>query len=243
MNITHEHPAYIQRRKDIGLGKYNGCYYYSKEIVDNIIPHVKTKREWNTVGRDLDGMHNGMIVFLHDNSTPWHYQWLKNYDDLVLVCSSDYTAKSVIYSGHVVYLPMSIDVHYVRRFKANKTREVCFVGNPWVFENLRDESRLMLEDDVDFITQVPREELLERLARYKKAYAIDRCAQEARVLGCELLPTPTRYGCNSTKVLDNKDAARMLQNALNIIEGGKNERISGNEIGEGILDSTTGRWR
>ena len=240
MNITHEHPAYIQRRKEIGSGKYNGCYYYSKEIVDNIIPLVKTKREWTTVGRDVDGMHNGMIVFLHDNSTPWHYQWLKNYDDLVLVCSSEYTARSVIYSGHVVYLPMNIDTRYVKQFRTKKDRETCFVGNSWVYKNLR--SRLVTSE-VDFLTGMPRQELLKELARYKKAYAIDRCAQEAKVLGCEVLPTETRYGCDETEVLDNRDAAVMLQRALNIIDkGGKDEQVSGDVLRSQILDSRTGTW-
>ena len=63
MIIDHTHPEYIKRRKEIGNGKFNGCYYYSKEIVKNIIPRVKTNRDWNTVGRDVDGMHDGMIVF------------------------------------------------------------------------------------------------------------------------------------------------------------------------------------
>ena len=66
MVIDHNHPEYKKLRRKIGKGKFNGCYYYSKEIVDNIIPRVKTNRDWNTVGRDFTGMHDGMIVFLHD---------------------------------------------------------------------------------------------------------------------------------------------------------------------------------
>ena len=218
MNITHEHPEYVALRKSIGKGKYNGCYYYSKEIVQNIIPRIKTKRDWNTVGRDFSGMHDGMIVFLHDNSTPWNYKWLKNYEDLVLICSSEYTAQSVKYSGHVVMLPMNIDTKYVKKFRTKKTKDTCFVGNVWVKQNARKK----ITGNVDFFGALPREEILKELAQYKKCLAIDRCAQEAKVLGCELLPLDTRYSCDNVgEVLDNRKAAKILQQELDKIDGRK----------------------
>lgn len=217
MNITHEHPEYRELRFRCGKGRFNGAYYYAKEIEKNIIPRVKTKREWNTVGRELEGMHDGMIVFLHDNSTPWHYEWLKKYDDLVLVCSSQYTADSVKYSGHTIILPMSIDTKYVKRFKTEKTRETCFVGNVWVRNNARNK----ITGDVDFFSALPREELLEELAKYKNAYCIDRCKLEAMCLGVNVLPLDVRYGCDDVKkVLDNRDAAKILQKELNKIDKG-----------------------
>lgn len=222
MIIDHNHPEYIKRRKEIGNGKYNGCYYYSKEIVKNIIPNVKTWRDWNTVGRDVAGMHDHMIVFLHDNSTPWHYDWLKNYKDLVLVCSSSYTYESVKYWGHPIMLPMSIDTEYVKKFRTKKTKDVCFVGNVWVKSNLRAlPDNLEVAGKVDFLSSMPRTKLLKEVAKYRRAMAIDRCAQEAKVLGCELIPLETRYGCDSVEVLDNKDAAKILQQMLNVIDGGK----------------------
>lgn len=221
MIIDHTHPEYIERRKEIGNGKYNGCYYYSKEIVDNIIPRVKTSRDWNTIGRDVEGMHDGMIVFLHDNSTPWHYDWLKKYKDLILICSSNYTMKSVVFSGTTVYLPMSIDTEYVKQFITDKTKDTCFVGNVWVRAN----TTTRIPDNVDFFSSIPREELLRKVAPYRKAFAIDRCAQECQVLGCELLEIETRYGCDSTKVLDNRDAAKILQEELNRIDKGGNYAI------------------
>lgn len=215
MNITHEHPQYIELRKKTGRGMFNGAYYYAKEIEKNIIPRVRTKREWNTVGRDLDGMHDGMIVFLHDNSTPWHYDWLKKYQDLVLVCSSEYTMNSVKYSGQTILLPMSVDTKYVKKFRAPKTKDTCFVGNIWVRKNVRGK----IADNVDFLGGLPREELLEELAKYRKAYAIDRCAIEAKVLKCELLPIETRYSVDDVgSVLDNREAAKILQRKLNEIE-------------------------
>lgn len=228
MIIDHTHPGYVKLRKSIGQGKYNGCYYYSKEIVENIIPRVRTWRDWNTVGRDLDGMHDGMIVFLHDNSTPWNYEWLHKYKDLVLICSSKYTMDSVIYSGHTVLLPMSIDTEYVKRFRvAKKTKGTCFVGNRWVKDNMTDPG-VLAADKVDFFSGFRREKLLKEVAKYRRAYAIDRCAQEVQVLGCELLPIDTRYHCDEVgRVLDNREAAVMLQNALDKIDKEVNERLQG----------------
>lgn len=218
MIIDHNHPEYVKLRKKIGNGKFNGCYYYSKEIVDNIIPRVKTWRDWNTVGRDFSGMHDGMIVFLHDNSTPWHYDWLKNYEDLVLVCSSQYTRDSVIYSGHTILLPMSIDTEYVKQFRTKKTKDTCFVGNVWVKDNMTDPS-VLVPSKVDFFSSLPREELLKEVAKYKRGFAIDRCAQELVCLGVELLELGTRYHCDDVgKVLDNRDAAKILQTELDKID-------------------------
>lgn len=215
MIIDHTHPEYEKIRNGIGNGRYNGCWYYSREIVKNIIPNVKTNRDWNTVGRELDGMHDGMIVFLHDNSTPWHYEWLKKYKDLVLVCSSEYTRNSVIYSGHAIILPMSIDTEYVKKFRVKeKTKDTCFVGNEWVRAN----THTAIPDKVDFFSGMPREQLLKEVAKYKRAFAIDRCAQEVQVLGCELLPIETSYRCDSFEVLDNRDAAKLLQKQLNEID-------------------------
>lgn len=223
MIIDHNHPEYIARRRKLGKGKYNGCYYYSKEIVDNIIPRIKTTRDWNTIGRDVAGMHDGMIVFLHDNSTPWHYDWLKNYKDLVLICSSDYTRQSVIYSGKTIYLPMSIDTEYVKQFRAKKkTKGTCFVGNVWVKNNIRSMTypSVGIPDKVDSFSSMPREKLLKKVAKYRRCYAIDRCAQECQVLGCELLDLDVNYGCDSRAVLDNRDAAKILQKELDKIDGG-----------------------
>lgn len=219
MIIDHTHPEYIQRRKEIGNGKYNGCYYYSKEIVKNIIPRVKTDRDWNTIGRDVAGMHDGMIVFLHDNLSPWHYNWLKNYNDLVLVCSSQYTADSVKFFGQTIVLPMSIDTEYVKQFRVDKkTKDTCFVGNIWVKAN----ANTNIPDNVDFFSSLPREKLLKEVAKYKRAYAIDRCALECKVLLCELLPLEVGYHCdNIGKVVDNAEAAALLQDALDKIDGGK----------------------
>ena len=229
MIIDHTHPEYIKAREFTGKAKYNGCYYYSCEIVKNIIPNVDTKRDWNTVGRDLEGMHEGMIVFLHDNATPWHYNWLRDYtvefggkkEDCILVCSSKYVADSVQYWGKTIVLPMSVDTEYVKQFAVpEKTRDTCIVGNPWVVDNARTE----LPAGIDVLSAMPREDLLRELAKYRHCYAIDRCAIEAKVLGVELLPLETRYSVDNVgNVLDNREAAKILQEKLNEIDGGNNE--------------------
>lgn len=220
MIISHEHPEY-QKIRNKAQHKNHGCWFYSNEIVDNIIPRVKTWRNWNTVGRDLPGMGDHFIVFLHDNSTPWNYAWLKKYKDLVLVCSSKYTMDSVKFSGRTVFLPMNIDTEYVKQFIVpEKTKDTCFYGNPWVLENSEGGELLKDEDlGIEFITNVPREEALKEVAKFKRCYAIDRCAQECQVLGCELLPLYTRYSCdNFSRVLDNRDAAKILQEELDKLE-------------------------
>lgn len=224
--ITHRSLEYRLLRLKIGRGRHNGCYYYSKEIVKNIIPRIKTDRDWNTVGRNFRGMHDGMIVFLHDNSTPWNYKWLKDYKDLVLVCSSKYTADSVKYSGHVILLPMSVDTNYIKKFKRKKTEDTCLVGNIWAKDNITIKGGFPFATDIDYFGSMSRRRLLKKMAKYKKVYAIDRCAIEAKVLGCKLMPLESRYSCDNVgKVLDNAQAAKILQRELNKIDkGGKNAR-------------------
>jgi hypothetical protein len=127
---------------------------------------------------------------------------------------------------------MSVDTKYVKQFRTKKTKDTCFVGNRWVFHNIKDRSTLddpfhskPITGGVDFFSSLPREKLLKELAKYKKAYAIDRCAIEAKVLGCELLPLETRYSVDNVgEVLDNRDATKILQAELDKIDGGKNGR-------------------
>ena len=66
MIIDHTDERYIKRRDSIGLHRYNGAYYYSKEIVKNIIPNVKTDRHWITVKVPGEGFDHS-ILFVHDN--------------------------------------------------------------------------------------------------------------------------------------------------------------------------------
>jgi len=77
-----------------------------------------------------------------------------------------------------------------------------------------------LPDDIDFIEGLPREELLVAMAEYEEVYAIGRTAIEAKILGCKILPFHPRLPDVSVwKVVDNKEAAEMLQKQLNAIDG------------------------
>lgn len=205
--------------KGMAFGKHNGAYYYSKEIEQNIIPNVATDRPWDTLGMRGVGSQDRAIVFLHHNLDPDKtYDWLKRYRDLVLVVSNKEVykwAKSVGYK--VIFLPLSVDVEYVEKFKTKKTKNACYAGNKWKFKE-KDLTKY-IPDGVDFPpADLERDKLLEFIAPYKRCYCIGRCAIEARILGCEILKCDHRYEPEDFFILDNKDAAKILQKYLNKID-------------------------
>lgn len=213
MIISHENPEYIKRWQVSGINKYNGAYYYSKEIVKNIIPKVDTDRNWLTIripGIAID--HS--IVFIHNNKIPGLYEYLKPCKDLVLVCGVTETCAKVKHLGKAIYLPLSIDVAEVEKYKTKKTKQTAFVGRP------AKRSGLKLPEGIDIIEGLPREELLAEMAKYKEVYAVGRTAIEARCLGCKLRPYDTRYPhTNRWRVIDNSEAAEILQKKLDKIGG------------------------
>ena len=212
--FNHEHQAYKEKQKKLRLNKFNGAYYYSKEITDNIIPLVKTDRNWVLV--NVEGYAwDHSIVFIHNNKHPSLYSWLKNYKDLILVCGVPSTCDKVAHLGTPIYLPLSVDVDYISKFKVNeKTKEIAYVG--------RKEKAYGIKFDIPWVTHIenmPRENLLREMAKYKKVYAVGRCAIEAKALGCEVLPYDSRFpDPDIWQVLDNKDAAYMLQEKLDDID-------------------------
>ena len=57
------------------------------------------------------------------------------------------------------------------------------------------------------------------MALYKRVYAVGRCALEAKILGCEILPYDSRYPDPSVwVVLDNSEVIPMLQKELDKLE-------------------------
>lgn len=207
MIVDHTDPDYVRKWKGMFGNRYNGAYYYSREIVANIIPNVETTRNWVTVnqeGRCFD--HS--IVFVHNNLHPEMYSWLSAYDDLVLVCGVPSTCEKVAHLGRAVYLPLSVDVGYVERFRVFKTRDTAFCG--------RVEKRVGYDfGGIDMLYNIPRDELLTYMAMYERVYAVGRTAIEARILDCEILTYDPRYPDPSVwKVVDNLEAAEMLQNLL-----------------------------
>lgn len=56
MIIDHTHYKYRRRRELLPEAqRHNGAYYYSREIVKNIIPLVETDRNWKGLINDEEG--------------------------------------------------------------------------------------------------------------------------------------------------------------------------------------------
>lgn len=222
MIIDHTHPLYRNRLKDAGNNKYNGAYYYSKEIVKGIIPYVHTDRNWVTVNiPNLDESINldHSIVFIHNNIQPNAYQWLRRYKDLILVCGVPSTRDKVKFFGTPIYLPLSVDVETVSKYKVKyKTKTMAFAGRENKINN-------HVPHDADILTGMPQSKLLKEMAHYETIYAVGRTAIQAKILGCNIgvydsrFPDPTFW-----KVIDTHSAAGLLQIELNKIEGEINGR-------------------
>lgn len=216
--IDHNHEAYQFMSGHLRQGEqYNGAYYYSEEIVKYFIPTIKTDYNWITINTPYCAFDHA-IVFIHNNREPEkRYDWLKDYKDLILVCSQPQTIERVAYLGRTIYLPLSVDVEYVKQFKKQKkTREQAYFGR------LQKRMGHYLPRETDVIGGLPRVQMLELMSKYKKVYAVGRCAIEALILGCEIgvyddfYPDPSIW-----KVWDSKDAAKELQQKLNEIGAGQ----------------------
>jgi hypothetical protein len=69
---------------------------------------------------------------------------------------------------------------------------------------------------------MPQSKLLREMAKYKKIYATGRTAIQAKILGCEIGVMDVRFRDPSVwKVVDNLEAAKMLQQMINEIDGEK----------------------
>ena len=214
MIIDHDDRRYRDRWERLGVNKYNGAFYYSKEIVKNIIPRVETDRNWITVNVKGAGADHS-IVFIHNNVNPDNYEWLKTYGykDLILVCGVPQTCELVKHLGTPIYLPLSIDVEYVKDFKQERYKEAAFAGRPPKRKGIK------LPEDIDYIEGLKRQVFLDEMAKYKTIYAVGRTAIEAKALGCRLKAYDPRFPKVSFwKVLDNKDAAKILQQKLDEID-------------------------
>ena len=122
--------------------------------------------------------------------------------------------------GTPVYLPLSVDVDYVKQFKTEKTKDIAYVGRK---EKPGTEK---LPKNIGYLSGMTREMLLREMAKYRKVYAVGRCAIEAKILGCEVLPFDSRYPDPSVwEILDNRQAAKLLQTEIDKIDkkqiGGK----------------------
>ena len=199
----------------MGMSRFNGAYYYSCEIVKNIMPLVDTDRNWVTVNIHLCPDHS--IFFVHNNLNINNYDWLKTVQDVVLVCGLEETVEKVSHLGKAIYLPLSIDTAEVKKYKRPKKEMsgTAFAGRP----SKRTIDGVMLPN-VPYIENLPRSVFLHTMSRYKYIYAVGRSAIEAKALGCKLKAYDPRFPkVNRWKVLDNKDAAKILQERLKDIDG------------------------
>lgn len=197
-----------------GHNRYNGAFFYSKEICKNIIPNVKTDRNWITINvKDVGCDH--AIVFIHNNLHPEHYEWLSKYKDLILVCGIPETVDKVKHLGKAVYLPLSIDVAFVKSFYVEeKTKGKAFVGRACKHRGID------LPDGIDYLENMPRNKLLFEMANYKEVYAVGRTAIEAKALGCRIRTYDPRFpDTRRWKVVDNLEAAKRLQKEIDKIDG------------------------
>ena len=212
--IDHTHKTYIEKRNRLGSSKYNGAFYYSKEIVKNIIPNVNTDRNWVTVNQQ-GYCFDHSIVFIHNNLHPNRYDWIADYKDLILVCGVPETCEKVEHLGIPIYLPLSVDVDYIKTFMIPEEEKY---GTAFAGRYVKSKYGY-IPPDVDYICGLDHRAFLQRIAYCKKLYAVGRVAIEGLVLGCEILPYDERYPDPSVwKVLDNKDAASMLQDILDGID-------------------------
>ena len=215
MIISHEHKKYQERWERLSYSRYNGAYYYSQEIVKNIIPNVQTDRNWITVNLPGIGCDHS-IVFIHNNLHPHNYDWLAKYDDVILVCGVPETCKQVSHIGKTIYLPLSIDVDSVQKYRQDEHNGAAFAGRP----AKRHMVGVNIPKNAKIIEGLPREKFLQTMATFETIYAVGRTAIEARCLGCEIGVYDSRYPDPSIwQVLDNMDAARILQSELDKIDG------------------------
>lgn len=215
MIVDYTNIHYRSRWNGQGPNRYNGALYYSQEITRNIIPNVRTNRSWITV--NVEGIcADGAIVFIHNNAMPEMYEWLSDYKDLVLVCGIEETIPKVKHLGRAIHLPLSVDVDEVGRYKRSERYGTAFAGRP----SKRTMDSVCLPHKTYIIEDLPRNEFLSQMARFENIYAVGRTAIEAKVLGCQVLAYDRRFpDPDIWKVLDNKDAAKILQEKLNEIDG------------------------
>lgn len=219
MIIDHNHPLYKAKWKLLGDNRYNGAYYYSREIVKNIIPNVKTDRNWITIRLpEMKDHPDHSIIFIHNNRNPNYYSYLKEYKDCILVCGLPKTVENMrFYSDKVIYLPLSVDVPAVRRYRVkNKTKEMAFAGR---IIKISRAYHAPVPKECDILTGMAQTKLLKEMAKYKKIYATGRTAIQAKILGCEIgVHDPNFPDPNFWSVVDNKEAARMLAEKINEID-------------------------
>lgn len=203
--------------KKLNIGHGNGAFYYSKELLENIVPHIKTDRPWCLINAE-NQCDDDSIVFIHNNKNPERYEWLKGRKNLILVCSKIKTLETMIKmfpQYHCIFIPLSIDTEYVKQFKVKrKTKDTAYFGR---LEKCPKE--ILDNNNIEKIYgNIPREKLLREVAKFKNVYAIGRCAIEAKCLGCKVKSHKGEYDGIDFKVVDNKEVIPELQRLIDEID-------------------------
>ena len=74
--------------------------------------------------------------------------------------------------------------------------------------------------NVDFLQDIPHEELLWRMAYYKYVYAVGLTAIEAKILGCNVLPYDLRFPDPSVWIV--RDIKQMIPEFQKLLDGTEN---------------------
>ncbi len=207
------------RYKRIRRGKVNtGSYFYALEIENNILPELKNiDLTIITTGASLfrtGEIRRNTVVVCHDNRNT-----LKSYSkflgkNCLWICSKESTAATLrAVDENAVYIPLSIDVEYVKQFRTAKTKDIAFVGNAWGFKRNYLAS---LPSNIDQLSGMGREQLLNAMAQYKRVIAEGRCLMEAQVLGAQTEVPQYEDGIESVYVeaLDNRETIPYWRLAL-----------------------------
>lgn len=214
MIINHDTPEYREKWQNALGNQWNGAFYYSKEICKYIIPYIETDRNWITVNIKGVGCDHA-IVFIHNNLHPERYNWLSRYDDLILVCGIKETMPKVEHLGKAIYLPLSVKVSNVKKYRTKKTKGTAFAGR-------RSKRRGKKFEKADYLEGLPRTKFLAKMAEYRNVYAVGRTAIEAKILGCEVLPYDERFpDPEKWQILDVSEARKILQKELDKAERSK----------------------
>lgn len=199
-----------------GVTRFNGAYYYAQEIDNIILPKIDLNLFIVTVGATLllpYQVPNGAVIICHDNRTTRRSYGHLFSKKILWVCSKQSTVDALkSYGEKAVYIPLSIDFDYVKKFKSKKTEDAAFVGNPWGFKK---DYLSSLPKDVKQLNGMARDTLLTEMSKYKRVIAEGRCLMEAQVLGCKAeVPQYDSIEAVYVKAMDSLDALPYWQEAL-----------------------------
>jgi hypothetical protein len=198
-------------------GKFNGAYFYSKEIVDCFIPKIKTSYNWQTINHQTAPEH--CIVFVHSNNALYRYDYLLTYRDIILVCSTHNSVKELKKKGHkkVVYVPLSIDTEYLSQFKNEYKNGTIAAGNLWAFTP--QTKQFFIHNGIKHYHDVEREDLLRLISKSETVYAIGRTAMEAIYLGANVIQPDKEYPVEKyTTYFTQKKAISILKRHIKKFE-------------------------